>query len=711
MPDSLRLGRAAARSAPVAQAPVDAFDRLARLAAAIASAPRAAVVLIDGGPENPLRLAGRIGFDEPSAPRALPFGDSICQYVLASREPLVLDDARQHALVRDVRMLAGHDVAGFIAIPLIGAREEALGALVVADPSPRRWRSGDVQALEDLALSVATEVAAGPAALARAAIPRSSGEQRAVNEAELIKHRRAEEALRESEERFRAMFEQAAVGMAHVNLSGAWMRVNQRLCDIVGFDHDELLARSIQSVLHPDDVVAHEEQMRRMTSGEISTSALEHRYLRKGGTVIWATLTLSLMREASGAPKYCIAIFEDITQRKQLELQFFQSQRLEAVGRLAGGVAHDFNNLLTAITGYSDALLDAMESEDERRTDVQQIRRAAEHAAALTAQLLAFSRKQVLRPKVLDLNAVVVGMDSMLRRLIGEDIALSTVAGIDPDIAAGRVRADPAQVEQVVMNLVVNARDAMPDGGRITIETANIDLAESYADRHVAFVPGKYVMLAVTDTGCGMDKETQGRVFEPFFTTKGPGKGTGLGLSTVYGIVKQSGGYIWVYSEIGHGTTFKLYLPRVEDAVDVPSAPEPPKSFEMLRGTETILLVEDEDALRTLINRMLTKYGYTVLEARHGREALAICEAYSGRIHVVVTDVVMPEMGGRELVDRLASLRTGDPPIKVLFMSGYPGGDMVRRGVLDVQTAFLQKPLTLASLARKLREILEGARG
>ncbi|MDQ6831006.1 MAG: PAS domain S-box protein [Gemmatimonadota bacterium] len=706
-PDSLRTRRAATRSAHVAQAAVDPFDRLARLAAAMASAPRAAVVLLNGGPENPLTLAGRIGFDETSAPRALPFGDSICQYVLASREPLVIDDARQHALVRDVRMMAGGDVAGFIAIPVIGARDDALGALIVADPSPRRWRSGDVQGLEDLAFSVAAEIAAGPSTSMRVAIPRSSGEQRLASEAELIKHRRAEEALRESEERFRAMFEQAAVGMAHVDLNGAWMRVNQRLCDIVGFDHDELLARSVQSILHPEDVVAHQEQMRRMTSGEISTSALEHRYLRKDGTVIWATLTLSLMRQTSGAPKYFIAIFEDITQRKQLELQFFQSQRLEAVGLLAGGVAHDFNNLLTAITGYSDALLDAMEEADERRTDVRQIRRAAEHAAALTAQLLAFSRKQVLRPKVLDLSAVVVGMDSMLRRLIGEDIDLHTFAGSEAEIKAGRVRADPAQVEQVVMNLVVNARDAMPDGGRITIETANIDLGESYAHRHVSFVPGKYVMLAVTDTGCGMDKETEGRVFEPFFTTKGPGKGTGLGLSTVYGIVKQSGGYIWVYSEIGHGTTFKMYLPRVEDAVDVPRAPEPPKSFEMLRGTETILLVEDEDSLRTLINRMLSKYGYSVLEARHGREALAICEAYKGRIHVVVTDVVMPEMGGRELVDRLVSLRTNDPPIRVLFMSGYPGGDMVRRGVLDAQTAFLQKPLTLASLARKIREILD----
>ncbi|MEP6692721.1 MAG: PAS domain S-box protein [Gemmatimonadaceae bacterium] len=687
------------------------FARLTRLAAAVTGAPRAVFALVDTDAPQLVRLAGRLGFDDSElAPRTLPFADSICRYVLASRTPLTLDDARSHALVRDVRMLAGSDAAAFLAVPILSHAGEALGALAVADVAPRRWRDADVRALEDVAACAAAELAPGVRGpLARASSPRvarTSGETNAATEAELINHRRAEEALRESEERLRAMFEQAAVGMAHVSMSGEWLRLNQRVCDIVGYGRDELLARTVQSTLHPDDAGAHAEQMRRMTAGEISTTALEQRHVRKDGTTIWTTLTLSMLREVNGAPKYCIAILEDITQRKQLELQSFQSQRLEAVGRLAGGVAHDFNNLLTAITGYSDALLDAMDADDGRRTDVQQIRRAAEHAAALTAQLLAFSRKQVLRPKVFDLTTVVVGMDSMLRRLIGEDVHLDTVAGGDGDTLRGRVKADPGQIEQVVMNLVVNARDAMPDGGHITLETAIVDLGENYAHRHVAFVPGPYVMLAVTDTGCGMDKETQGRVFEPFFTTKGPGKGTGLGLSTVYGIVKQSGGYVWVYSELGHGTTFKIYLPRVEDAVDLPRAPEAPKSQEALRGTETILLVEDEDALRTLMHRALAKYGYTVLEARNGREALAICEAYTDRIHVVVTDVVMPEMGGRELVDRLATLRTGEP-IRVLFMSGYPGGDMVRRGVLDAQTAFLQKPLTLASLARKIREILD----
>lgn len=391
-------------------------------------------------------------------------------------------------------------------------------------------------------------------------------------------------------------------------------------------------------------------------------------------------------------------IARDVTERKQLEEQLRQSQKLEAVGQLAGGVAHDFNNLLTVINGYSDLLLRKLGKEDAMRLNVEEIKKAGERAAALTRQLLAFSRKQVLQPKVLKLNAVVADVEKMLRRLIGEDIDLLTV--LEPSL--GQIKADPGQIEQVILNLVVNARDAMPQGGKLTIETSNVDLTTEYERRRTDIKPGKYVMLAVSDSGTGMDAETQARIFEPFFTTKEKGKGTGLGCSTVYGIVKQSEGNIWVYSEIGKGTTFKVYLPRIDGEVQVDGAHESP--FELRRGREIVLLTEDETPVRRLTRMILEMNGYEVLEATNGNEALAIYKKHRGRFDLIVTDVVMPNMSGPELARTLEAL---SPGIKVLYLSGYTDDAIVRHGLLDQKMAFLQKPFTPDALLRKVREVLD----
>jgi PAS domain S-box-containing protein len=392
-----------------------------------------------------------------------------------------------------------------------------------------------------------------------------------------------------------------------------------------------------------------------------------------------------------------LGVGTDITPRRQLEEQLRQSQKMEAVGRLAGGIAHDFNNVLTAILGYSQMLLTDLSEGDPRREDVREIEQAANRAATLTRQLLAFSRRQVLQPQVLDLNALVENLDKFLRRLIGEDIDLRVHAS--PDLWL--VSADSGQVEQVIMNLAVNSRDAMPTGGKLTIETGNVVLDAAYAQRHIAVTPGEYVMLAVSDTGTGMDEETQARIFEPFFTTKASGKGTGLGLSTVYGIVKQSGGNIWVYSEVGRGTTIKIYLPRESVSVLPPRQVRPETTD--LQGTETILLVEDEDPVRALAAKILRGLGYQVMEAKLGREAITIADAHDAGIDLLLTDVVMPGYSGADLARKLAESR---PALKVLFMSGYTDEAIIHHGVLDANIAYLQKPFTPDVLAAKVREVL-----
>jgi two-component system, cell cycle sensor histidine kinase and response regulator CckA len=422
---------------------------------------------------------------------------------------------------------------------------------------------------------------------------------------------------------------------------------------------------------------------------------------RADGSQFPAEITVSPV-QLSSRKVYAVWL-RDITEQRRLENQLWRSQKMEAVGRLAGGVAHDFNNLLTVITGYSDLVLASLAESDPRRKNVEQILKAGERAASLTRQLLAFSRRQVLAPQPLDLNAVVLNLDKMLRRLIGEDIEVLNV--LAPDLWT--VKADPGQVEQVLMNLAVNARDAMPEGGKLTIETANARIDGQTARRHDPPMPaGDYVMLAVSDDGCGMDQETQNLVFEPFFTTKEEGKGTGLGLATVYGIVKQSGGFIWVYSERGCGASFKIYLPRIQDAKE-PRHSVSSKEMSPAKGTETLLVVEDEHAVRELVRGVLESAGYTVLLASRGDEAIQIATAHRNVIDLLLTDVVMPQMGGRELANAIEKM---DPKIKVVYMSGYAEKAIVHQGILEPGAVLIQKPFTPNGLVRKVREVLDKPR-
>lgn len=640
--------------------------------------------------------------------------------------------------------------------------------------------------------------------------------------ARLIERKWADETFRESVERFKKYFELGLIGMAISSPDKGCIEVNDKLCEMLGYERSELLQMTWVDITHPDDLKADLANFNRVMSGEADGYSMYKRYIRKNGQVIHATLEVKCLRRADGSVDHFVALVQDITERKrveqelieseeryrdlvenardiiythdlegnytsvnkageqltgytreeslkmnlaqtvapeyhdrarqmianklageketiydleiikkdgnrialevntrlitkngapigiqgiarditereQLEEQLRQAQKMEAVGRLAGGIAHDFNNMLTAIAGYSELAIMQLQAQDPLRECIEEIKKASDRAASLTRQLLAFSRKQVLQPKVLDLNSVVKEMEKMIRRLIGEDIHLRTM--LSPDL--GSIKADPGQIEQVVLNLAVNGRDAMPKGGRLIIETSNVYLDNKYAARHIAVKPGPYALLAVSDTGIGINEEEQKHIFEPFFTTKEIGKGTGLGLSTVYGIVKQSGGNIWVYSEVGLGTTFKIYLPRVDEGAEVykPGV----EQEEALQGSETILVAEDEEVVRRLVREVLKSYGYKVLEAGNGGAAFLICERYKEPIQMLLTDVIMPEMGGRELADRLAQLRPG---IKVLYMSGYTDDAIVHHGVLDDDVPFIQKPFAPHALAQKVREVL-----
>jgi signal transduction histidine kinase/CheY-like chemotaxis protein len=442
---------------------------------------------------------------------------------------------------------------------------------------------------------------------------------------------------------------------------------------------------------------AFREQIER--EGEVR--GLEAAWKRRDGSASFVRESARVVRAEEGGVLYYDGTIEDITERRRLEEQLRQAQKMEAVGRLAAGVAHDFNNLLTIVIGYSDLALQRLSAGNRMRPPLEEIKRAGERAAWLTRQLLAFSRKQMLQPQILDLSSLLTNVEQMLQRVIGEDIEL--VMHLPPGL--GRVKADPGQVEQVIMNLAVNARDAMPQGGQLTVEAANVELDSRYANRHQSVVPGHYVMVAMTDTGIGMDAKTQAHIFEPFFTTKEPSKGTGLGLSTVYGIVKQSGGNIWVYSEPGKGTTFKVYLPRIDQPVEG-IAPGEPDVAELSQGSETILLVEDEKAVRCLAREVLECRGFHVLESEGVVEALRVGERHKEHIHLLLTDVVMPEMSGRELAGHLAPLH---PEMKVLYMSGYADNAVVHNGLLAPGTALLQKPFTAQALTRKVREVLDSA--
>ena len=512
----------------------------------------------------------------------------------------------------------------------------------------------------------------------------------------------AEAALRVNERRFRALVEESWDAIALFAADGTIVYGSPATTRLLGYDLSEFVGRNAMEFIHPDDRAGLLLRLEEVTANPRSRLQVAARVQHKNGH--WRHLEgvlTNLLDDPSVAA--IVNNYRDVTDRRILEEQIALSQKMEAIGRLAGGVAHDFNNILTAIGGYADLLLADLPADDTRRHDIEEIHLATERAAALTQQLLAFSRKQVLQPKVISLNALVPGIETMLRRLIGEDILLATV--LHPRV--GNVRADPGQIEQVIVNLAVNARDAMPQGGRLTIETRNVELDESYVAEHPTVAPGRYVLLAVSDTGVGMDEETKSRIFEPFFTTKVRGKGTGLGLATVYGIVQQTGGHIWPYSERHQGTTMRVYLPRVDEPADaVEQAGERRGPVENLRGTETILLVEDEPPVRAVTRQLLERNGYTVLEAPDGRRALEIVDGASNgtRVDLLLTDVIMPGMSGRELANQLKARR---PDVRVLFMSGYTDDAVVRHGMLEPGLAYLEKPFRPPALLRKVREVLQ----
>jgi PAS domain S-box-containing protein len=520
--------------------------------------------------------------------------------------------------------------------------------------------------------------------------------------ASALRRKRHEDALRESESRYRSLVQSAVHGMYYSSVDDRFEYVNQSLVDMLGYESEEEVLRLKLST----DIYVDPEERNKLVEKYINCTEVrweEVAWKRKDGKVIQVRAAGRAKVDEKGETSGFEMIVEDLAERRMLEEQLRHSQKMEAVGRLAGGIAHDFNNLLTVIKGYSDLMLSELkEVESPLRLEAEEVKKAADRASALVRQLLAFSRRQVLTPKIIDLNSLIANMDSLLRPLLREDIDLRIALQTN----LGKIKADPGQIEQVIMNLAVNARDAMPKGGKLTIETIDVKLDPTYVREHSEMNLGPYVMLAVSDSGLGMDETTRLRVFEPFFTTKETGKGTGLGLSMVYGIVKQSGGYIWVYSEPGHGTTFKIYLPRLDAQLEAPGRQE--SAFASYRGSETVLLLEDEDGVRALMRRMLSKQGYTVLEAKHGQEAIYLCEHYKGPIHLLLADVVLEQMSGREVAEQLSSMR---PEMKTLYISGYTDDAIVHHGVLTHEMPFLQKPFTAEGLIRKVRQVIENSIG
>jgi PAS domain S-box-containing protein len=522
---------------------------------------------------------------------------------------------------------------------------------------------------------------------------------------DITERKQTEEILRQQKQELQAIMDASPMAISWSDMEGNIEYTNRRFQELFGYTVDDIpTIDAWRALAYPDEtyrktvplmkttLTEGQKQGRNRVSFDVAATC-------KDGSIRYVTQVGTLVSNR------ILVIYNDFTERKraeealrQTEEQLRQSQKMEAIGRLAGGIAHDFNNLLTIIKGYGQLSLLELRENDPLKGNILEIQKASERAADLTRQLLAFSRRQILEMKVLDLNAVLQGVDKMLRRVIGEDIELVTLLAED----LGRVKTDPGQIEQMIMNLAVNARDAMPSGGKLTIETSNVELNEAEARSHVALTPGRYVMLSVSDTGVGMTPDIMEHVFEPFFTTKEKGKGTGLGLSTVYGIVKQSGGNILVHSEAGKGATLKIYLTRVDEPLE-----EEKKNIEkeeLPRGDETILVAEDEEEVRKVAVRMLSERGYKVLEASQGVDALHICGKIDGPIHLLLTDVVMPEMSGRELAESLVSLRSG---IKVLYMSGYTDNAIVHHGVLERGVNYIQKPFTVEGLARKVREVLD----
>jgi len=603
------------------------------------------------------------------APRKL--GKGLTEYVLRTGEPLLCGPDVFDGLVKRGEVeLIGAASLDWLGAPL-KAGNSTFGVLVLQSYSgSARFSEKDKEILQFVSQQLASA----------------------------IEYKRNEEALRRSEARYRSLVLSAVYGIYRSSLEGRFFDVNPALITMLGYDSaEEVLALDPKSDVFLDP----SEQARVM--GEFQRGArldnVEVRWKRKDGSAITVRLSGRVVNSPEETAEVVEIIAEDITERRVLENQFRQAQKMEAVGRLAGGVAHDFNNLLMVISGYTEVLLEHTRKSNALYPKIEAIHQATDRATTLTRQLLAFSRKQLLELKVVDLNVIVEDMERLLRPLIGENIELQTQ--LAPDL--GRTRADAGQIEQVIMNLVVNSKDAMPSGGKITIQSGNAQLKHDDLRGEYSYIkPGEYVVLSLSDTGHGMDKETQLRIFEPFFTTKEKGKGTGLGLSTVYGIIKQSGGYVLVESELQRGTTFRIYLPRVEDALEPVNATG--ASSTQNGGSETVLLVEDEESVRQLVRETLESKGYKVLEADHGEAALHIVSGHAGKIDMLITDVVMPGMSGRELSAQLCS---SYPYTKVLYLSGYTEDAIAHEGVLDSGTAFLQKPFTLQMLARKVREVLD----